>query len=285
MMAPEQKDLIWAEVMRRRENFAGSDGRFAVTLGISASQYSRLRGGERERVIGDDQWIRIGRKLDVSFGKDRWKAAKTPAYMYIEAQLERCQQNSISRMLVDRTGIGKTFTAQCYARTHKNAVYVDCSQVKTKTLLIRFIAEEFGLNNKGTYHEVYADLVYYLQVMDKPLIILDEAGDLQRAAFNELKALYNKTKGCCGFYMMGADGLKKKIENGRKREDVGYAENFDRFGSRYQKASPNDAREFELFFANCAAAICKVNAPAMSFQTLLPKLNFSLRRIEEEIRK
>ena len=85
--------------------------------------------------------------------------------------------------------------------------------------------------------------------------------------------------------MMGADGLKKKIENGRKREDVGYAENFDRFGSRYQKASPNDAKEFEVFFANCAAAICKVNAPEQSFQTLLPKLNFSLRRIEEEIRK
>ena len=162
---------------------------------------------------------------------------------------------------------------------------MDCSQVKTKTLLVRFIAEEFGINNKGTYHEVYADLVYYLQILEKPLIILDEAGDLQQAAFNELKALYNKTKGCCGFYMMGADGLKRKIERGRKREEVGYAENFDRYGSRYQKATPDDPKAFEVFFANCASAICKVNAPDIPFQTLLPKLNFSLRRIEEEIRK
>lgn len=285
MITQAIKEKIWSEVQRRRENFAGSDSRFAVTLGISASQYSRLRNGERERVIGDDQWIRIGRKLDVGFGEQNWKAARTPAYSYIETQLARCQQNSISRMLVDRTGIGKTFTAQCYAKTHKNAVYVDCSQVKTKTLLVRFIAEEFGINNKGTYHEVYADLVYYLQILDKPLIILDEAGDLQQAAFNELKALYNKTKGCCGFYMMGADGLKRKIERGRKREEVGYAENFDRYGSRYQKATPDDPKAFEVFFANCASAICKVNAPDIPFQTLLPKLNFSLRRIEEEIRK
>lgn len=285
MITQTIKDAIWAEILRRRENFSGSDGRFAQSLGISPSQYSRLRNGERDRILGDEQWIRIGRKLDVSFGKDRWKAAKTPTYIYIEAQLARCQENSISRMLVDRTGIGKTFTAQCYARNHKNAVFVDCSQVKTKTLLIRHIAGEFGIDNKGTYHEVYEDLVYYLQIIDKPLIILDEAGDLQQAAFNELKALYNKTKGCCGFYMMGADGLKRKIERGRKREEVGYAENFDRYGSRYQKASPDEGKAFEVFFAECASAICKVNAPDIPFQILLPKLNFSLRRIEEEIRK
>ena len=100
MITQAIKEKIWSEVQRRRENFAGSDSRFAVTLGISASQYSRLRNGERERVIGDDQWIRIGRKLDVGFGAQNWKAARTPAYSYIETQLARCQQNSISRMLV-----------------------------------------------------------------------------------------------------------------------------------------------------------------------------------------
>ena len=74
--------------------------------------------------------------------------------------------------------IGKTFTARYYVQSHKNAVYIDCSQVKTKLKLVRKIAAEFGVDSKGKYSDVYEDLVYYLRSMETPLIILDEAGDL-----------------------------------------------------------------------------------------------------------
>ncbi len=43
-----------------------------------------------------------------------------------------------------------------------------------------------------------------------PLVVLDEAGDLQYEAFLELKALWNATEMCCGWYMMGADGLRRR---------------------------------------------------------------------------
>ena len=66
--------------------------------------------------------------------------------------------------------IGKTFTARYYVQSHKNAVYIDCSQVKTKLKLVRKIAAEFGVDSKGKYSDVYEDLVYYLRSMDTPLI-------------------------------------------------------------------------------------------------------------------
>ena len=75
--------------------------------------------------------------------------------------------------------IGKTFTARAYVKAHRNAIYVDCSQVKNKSRLIRFIAKEFGVNNNGRYADVYDDLCFYLRTLEHPLIILDEAGDLQ----------------------------------------------------------------------------------------------------------
>lgn len=102
--------------------------------------------------------------------------------------------------------IGKTFTAKAYVKQHKHAVYVDCSQVKTKLKLIRYIAKEFGVTSNGRYSDVYEDLVAYLRTIDTPLVILDEAGDLQYEAFLELKALWNATERCCAWYMMGADG-------------------------------------------------------------------------------
>ena len=60
-----------------------------------------------------------------------WTAAKTPTYVFISKQLEACQDSGLSAILCDMPNIGKTFTAKAYVKQHKNAVYVDCSQVKT----------------------------------------------------------------------------------------------------------------------------------------------------------
>ena len=79
-----------------------------------------------------------------------WKAAKTPTFEYITAQLEFSQQSSLSGILCDMPNIGKTFTARYYVQSHKNTVYIDCSQVKTKLKLVRKIAAEFGVDSKGS---------------------------------------------------------------------------------------------------------------------------------------
>jgi DNA transposition AAA+ family ATPase len=116
-----------------------------------------------------------------------WKAAETPTFAFITEQLERCQRSGLSAILCDIPNIGKTFTARAYVKSHKNAIYVDCSQVKSKLRLIRHIAKEFGVDSNGRYHTVYENLVFYLRTIENPLIILDEAGDLQYEAFLELR--------------------------------------------------------------------------------------------------
>ena len=132
-------------------------------------------------------------------------------------------------------------------KQHKHAVYVDCSQVKTKLKLIRYIAKEFGVTSNGRYSDVYEDLVAYLRTIDTPLVILDEAGDLQYEAFLELKALWNATERCCAWYMMGADGLKEKINRAIEGKKVGYTEMLSRYGDSYSKVTPDDAQEREKF--------------------------------------
>ena len=42
--------------------------------------------------------------------------------------------------------------------------------------------------------------------------------------FLELKALWNATERCCAWYMMGADGLKEKINRAIEGKKVGYTE-------------------------------------------------------------
>ena len=169
---------------------------------------------------------------------------------------------------------------------HKNAVYIDCSQVKTKLKLVRKIASEFGVDSKGHYADVYEDLVYYLRSIEHPLIILDEAGDLQYEAFLELKALWNATERCCAWYMMGADGLKEKINRSIECKKVGYTEMLSRYGGRYSKVTPDDGKERDKFLRHQAEVVAKVNAPeGADIATIVRKTNGGLRRVYTEIEK
>lgn len=280
------KQRIAAAITADRENYP-SDNKHAVSLGISPSVYNMIKRGNWERQVSDANWTSIARRLGVVMHEEmEWKAAETPTFVFVTEQLELCQESGISAILCDIPNIGKTFTAKCYVRSHKNAVYVDCSQVKSKQRLVRYIAKEFGVTSIGRYTDVYEDLVYYLRTIDSPLVILDEAGDLQYEAFLELKALWNATERLCGWYMMGADGLKEKIKRAIDAKKVGYTEIFSRYGNRYSRVTPDEEKERDRFLKAQAAIVAKVNSPAgTDIAKMVALTGGGLRRVYTEIEK
>jgi hypothetical protein len=292
MITSELKSKIVEAMLQRRTLFDGSDSKYATSLGISSAVYSRIKKGERDNILKNENWITLARKLDVGLSAATpWVTASTPVYEYITEQLEKCQELGQSALLCDNAGIGKTYTAKQYIKTHKNAVYIDCSQYKTRSQFLRAIAQEFGVKNSAILRDLVKDLVYYLKILPNPLIILDEAGDLEYEAFVEIKALWNATEGFAGWYMMGADGLSAKIRRAISYKRVGYTEIFDRFGSRFCKAIPVGSEEGLLMLQQTAAMIIKANAPAgTDINKVLKRTQGedkvpSLRRIYKELTK
>ncbi len=284
MITTENKKLIVEKLKAQIENYA-SQAKMAVAFSISSAQMSRILGGEVERVISDAAFITIARKLNLQLGnKAVWNTAQTPVFKFIFSQLEDCKAQGFSALLCDRADIGKTYTAKIFANENKNTVYIDCSQVKTKSRLIRKIAESFGSDSKGKLTDVYDDLVFHLNGLEKPLVILDEAGDLDPSAFLEIKALWNATEYSCGWYMMGADGLRAKVNKNMNNKKIGYAELFRRFGTRFQKISPDGVEDLERFTKSQTAAIAKANG-VTDIQTLFTRTQGSLQRIYFEIIK
>lgn len=286
MITNEVKQRIVAEMVNRKANYT-SQGAMARALDINPAQMSRVLKGEFENVLSDGNYISIARKLGVELRqKEAWVTVKTPVFRFIWTQLEACQQQSISQLLCDIADIGKTYTAKEYVKEHKNAIFIDCSQVKSKQRLIRKIAQEFGINSAGKYIDIYEDLVFFVKGTDSPLIILDEAGDLDYSAFLELKALWNATEHCCGWYMMGADGLKAKINRNLNCKKVGYTELFSRFGGRFQKISPDGNEAMTEFNREQVALIARANGVENSkLQTVFASTGGSLRRIYIEVQK
>lgn len=281
------KQEVIAGLKKHRENFEGSDKRYAVSIGINPAQYSRIMTGDYDRVLSDARWITLSRMIAKrNGGSEKWVPAQTPVFVYVNNTLKQCQKNGISALICDAPDIGKTYAAKYYADHNKSCVYVDCSQVKSKQKLIRAIAKAFGVNHTGKYADVYDDLAYYLNYINNPLIILDEAGDLNYDAFLELKALWNATERHCGFCMIGADGLREKIRRAKDNNKVGYAEMFSRYGNRYQRITPVEAEELKKFNIQQAAIIIKANAPSgVDTKAMVYKTGGSLRRIYNEITK
>lgn len=262
MITNETKKKIVDVLLKLKTNFTGSNAQFAKSIGINDSIFSRIQRGDYEQVLSEARWASLARRAGIPLKEMRiWKKADTPVFQYITAQLQHCQTTGVCSLLCDMSDIGKTYSARYYADNNKNAVYVDCGQVKSKQKFIRFIAKSFGVDHTGKYSDVYEDLVFYLKSLDSPLVILDEAGDLQYEAFLELKALYNATEYQCGFYMMGADGLRAKMERAINGKKVGYTELFSRFGKKYGTAVPTDKVLREKFLATTAAMIIRANAP------------------------
>jgi transcriptional regulator with XRE-family HTH domain len=243
-----QRDKIIDALLENRKQYDGSDSAFAKMHGINPAVYGRLKAGEREKVISSDLLLTIGRRLGVALRDgDEWLTVETETYKYISAQLAYCQQFSESRILVDMAGIGKSASAKHYRLHNRNVYYIDCSQVKGKADFVRELARVIGVAPYGRINDLINDTIYAIGMVDRPLIIVDEAGDLNYQAWLEIKRYWNATEGLCGWYMMGADGLKDKIERHLRGHKVGYQEIFDRFGHKFNTALPQEPQNKPMY--------------------------------------
>lgn len=104
--------------------------------------------------------------------------------------------------------------------------------------------------------------------------------------FLELKALWNATDRTCGWYMMGANGLKAKIKRNLNSDTLGYEEMFSRYGDNFNRITPEDERERVKFLKAQAAMVAKVNAPENANINAIVNLSEGkLRRVYTEIEK
>lgn len=266
-----------------------TDTRHANILGISPSVYSRLKKGETEKILSEGEWVRIGKELLVDLDGLGWVWANTETFQHITAQLMACKQMAISAIFCDKKGIGKTSAGRWFAAQYPNAAYVDCSQCKTKRELIRAIARAFGFDYEGKLADVKANMISNIMTLHEPLLELDEVGDLNYDAWLELKSIWNALEGLCGFYMMGANGLQKKIEKQIRNRTVGFEEIFDRYGDRFQQITRTMTEtEVSIFDRRQAELILRANLPKINAEKASELIKTSannLRRIRLEVVK
>lgn len=259
-LTPEFKQKVAAALLAQRPNFDGTDQQFATQYGINGSVFSQIKNGrDLAGLLREAQWLSLGRMLDVALTERKWKMARTDVFTMIEEDVTFCQAHSKSLMFVDDCGIGKTYAAKYLARTLKNCFYVDGTQAKTKQQFVRLIARTVGADDKGRFVDVKANLKYVLRILPNPVVIIDEAGAPDYDALMEIMEFWNATEGACGWYLLGADGLRAKIERGIAGKKAGFAELFSRFNERYNSIVPTERSEKIGFYKKLITDVLSVN--------------------------
>lgn len=252
-------DAVVQELTARRNNFGGSDTAYARSLGINASVYSRLKNGERERLLPASTWLRLGRELGVVMHGRKWNAVETEVYRLIREEVEFCKAYAKSRIFVDNCGIGKTFTLKHLAKRMKNTFYIDCTQCKMKNDLIKALARTVGVETKGTLADIKENTKYYLSILEQPVILLDEAGALDKNALGLIQEYWNATEGACGWYMVGANALRNRIARGVAQDRDYFAELFSRFSEKYGTIVPTEKGEKRAFYERLIRDVLSAN--------------------------
>ncbi len=257
----EFKIKVRDALLALREKYDGSDGAFSIKNKINYSYFSQIKNGKLDVGMSDGKWIALARELGVGTHDRKWNVARTAVFNQIEEEITFCQEHSSAMIFVDDCGIGKSYTAKYLSRTRHNCFYIDASQSKTKIQFVKALAKTLGIDNTGRSAALKEDIKYYLKVVEKPIIILDEAGDLDYNVLLDIKEFWNATEGFCGWYMMGADGLKANFEKGIGNRKVGYREIFSRFNSNYSRAVPIGKVESKAFYRKLIGEVLEVNAP------------------------
>ena len=282
-----------AALLDLRTRYEGSDSSFAAKFDLHPSVFSQMKSGKgTDNLISDDKLVGIAMELGVSLiDAPEWKIANAVAFSEYTDLLKICQQEGASRIICDRADRGKTTAAKQYMLKNHNAFYVDCAENKTYTLFIKALCKSMGLPLTGTPYDRVQRIKRFLIAIKNPIVMLDEFGDLKYEAFLEMKNLWNGTECRCAWVVIGAQGLKKKLQSGMDNDRIGFSEFFRRFGTDFMTAryTENDAEE-RVFFLGEATKIVAANMPKMKVSELMAKSEstgtiYSLTRIKERIIK
>lgn len=203
-----------------------------LDIPFDESAFSIIKKETGRSAIKETSWL----KLAFHFGLMRsdWNTAQTTTFNSVQTAMKLCQENGIWQVLCDRCGVGKSYAAKHYAKTHKgSAIYVDCSENPQPADFILALGRQLGIPFTSTYSKMWQETMECLVLIDHPILICDELGDVDDRVITLLKGLYNKADNGAnmelGFYGIGADNLRQRLINGRKYNKRSYAEFWSRF--------------------------------------------------------
>ncbi|WP_295714181.1 AAA family ATPase [Mucilaginibacter sp.] len=201
-----------------------SKNELATQLNISASTLSSI---ENENWKSIDQkmwqkiWNKVGRINDL-------KIFHTKDFKAVEDLCTFSRNNFFMTGLIADTGMGKTTALTSYSHRTKETFYVSYDKTMKPRQFFAALLKEMSIQFDGSINEMVNRIADELNVMESPLVIIDEAGKITHTMIVYLQVLKDKTPLSCGYVLAGMPYFKTNLIKFANKQKEGYAEFYRR---------------------------------------------------------
>jgi len=285
-------DALKADFESKKATYK-SQAKYGTSIGIHSSTITNVLKENwkiGQQLLSNDKWIEVAHAINYNLlSEQKWYTAKTKTVVEIWEKIDFARAHYESIVICDKYGIGKTEAIESYNVEHDFTYLIDDTrEIGTKSLFIKELARVTGAGMHGTMIEKAQRAVSIIksQAVHKPVLIIDEAGDMNNTTIEWLKKLINQTKGCMALVLVGSDGLRSKIERGEKRGANGFGELFSRLGERYLEYLPKEPNAATKYMKRQTVLVCRANGVTeKSVIAKIIEIGGDMRRVKREILK
>lgn len=209
----------------------GSQNKAATALGVSPAVVSKLMNNDWG-LIADEMWRKIA--AGIGYDSSEWVIVETRDFQIMTTLLKDAQEHSNVMAICGEAGTGKSMAIKQYSNANQKVFLLLCNEYWNRKMFMQELLTSMGRDCSGyTVGEMMSEIVKYLKMMDRPLIVMDEADKLSDQVLYFFISLYNSLEDSCGIMLCATDHLEKRIKRGLKLNKKGYKEIYSRIGRKF----------------------------------------------------
>ncbi len=196
-----------------------SKNEFSNQVGVSDSTLSNIENGKWEN-INEKLWRKLWNRVSDFVGPE---LANTTDLRTCISLCKKAKAGHLMVALMADTGMGKSTALSAYS-INKNVFYVVFDKTMAPKHFFTALLREMGIAFQGSINEMVNRICDELNILNNPLLIIDECGKLTHTMILFLHVLRDKTVKNCGVVLAGMpyfrDSMRKFSDKGKE----GYAE-------------------------------------------------------------
>jgi len=260
-MTEELKYQIIAGVQEyaRQKHLSNND--VAKMAGINSGYISAMFRNQfttvvdnKETPIGDKWFYKLAEWAGLPIKKHYWELIQTTQFTEIVPALETAKKLSKVSVLIAPTGTGKTFTIDKFCNRHPQHTYkITVSSVHRLPDILRELIDKLGIPYGWSTAARLNSIIDRMRELKRsgynPMIIIDEAENLELPVLKMLKGLYDGVNNYSAIVLIGTDQLISKLTRLKRHDRSGVPQFYRRIkaGIRYISNSKNFAPFFEKY--------------------------------------
>jgi DNA transposition AAA+ family ATPase len=223
---------------------------------LNCKYYTKVN--DKNQPIPDSWFIKIAQQVGFSISKEYWFTIPTVQFMQMISTLKNAKETGATAMIIGTSGYGKTKAIDQFVKNSPDCTYrITVSSLYRLYDIVNELGEKVGLQDmnltrsNGSSLKIRVDrIVKKLKEVKaqgkKPVIIFDEAENLEASVLKMIKGLYDALQGNCSIVMIGTEQLVVKLLNSKKRQRDGIPQLYRRFKAGLVQLSRT--LDFDAFF-------------------------------------